>query len=136
LAKQTTSTGTTPHPWPFSHGAVITRPEKIIVLAGQVGYDRHGPNRRLVGPGDAAAQARQAFENIRTLLAQEGATLRDVVDLVVYLVDVNDFPACGRVAQEYLGDPPPVMTLIGVKALAAPELLVEIRAIAMPGSRA
>lgn len=131
LAKQGTAYGTSPHPWPFSHGAVVTRPEKLIILAGQCGFDRLGPNRKLVGEGDVEAQTRQVFESIKKLLTQEGATLRDVIDLTVYLVDVKDFPVCGRVAQEYFGDPPPVMTLIGVKSLALPEVLVEIRAIAI-----
>jgi enamine deaminase RidA (YjgF/YER057c/UK114 family) len=120
-----------PHAWPFSHGVVVSRPGRVITLAGQVGYDRHGPDRKLVGPGDVGAQARQAFENIKTLLAKEGASLKDVIDFTVYLTDVNDLLAVGRVAQEYISDPPPVMTLIGVKALAFPDLLVEIRAVAV-----
>ncbi len=131
MAKQTTSYGTTPHPWPFTAGAVVSKPEKLILLAGQVGYDRVGQNRQLVGPGDPAAQTRQAIENMKALLAQEGASLKDIVHMTVYLVDVQHFAACGRVAQEYFGDPPPPMTLIGVKALAWPELLVEIQAIAV-----
>jgi len=100
-------------------------------VAGQCSFDSFGPGRKLVGEGNVEAQTRQAIENIKALLAQEGATLKNVVDWVVYLVDVNDLPVCGKVAQEYFGDPPPVMTLIGVKALAFPELLVEIRAIAV-----
>jgi enamine deaminase RidA (YjgF/YER057c/UK114 family) len=131
LAKQTTSYGTTPHPWPFTAGAVVTKPEKLIVLAGQVGYDRVGADRKLIGPGDPAAQTRQAIKNMKRLLAAEGATLADIVHMTVYLVDVASFAACGKVAQEYFGDPPPPMTLIGCKALAWPELLVEIQAMAM-----
>ena len=122
-----------PHPWPFSHGVVISKPEKIIILPGQVAYDRHGPNRKLVGAVDIEAQTRQVFENIKTLLTQAGARMKDIVDLTVYLTDVSHLPVCGRVAQEYLADPPPAMTLIGVKALAFPELLIEIRAIAFTG---
>jgi len=134
LAKQSTSHGSTPHPWPFTAGAVVSRPEKLIVLAGQVGYDRIGPDRRLIGPGDPAAQTRQAIENMKALLAQEGAGLQDIVHMTVYLVDVQHFSACGSVARELFGDPPPPMTLIGVKALAWPELLVEIQAMAVTSS--
>ena len=131
LTKQATSTGMTPHPWPFTAGAVVTKPEKLIVLAGQVSYDRIGPNRKLVGGSDPAAQTRQVIENMKSLLAAEGATLADIVHMTVYLVDVASFAACGKIAQEYFGDPPPPMTLIGVKALAWPELLVEIQAMAV-----
>lgn len=123
--------GTAPHPFPFAHGAVVTTPEKLVILAGQVGFDRFGADRLLVGE-DAATQARQAFENIKKLLTETGLDFSDVVDLTVYLTDVpNDFYPVGKVAQEYIGNPPPVMTLIGVKALALPELRVEIRAIAV-----
>ena len=119
-----------PHFWPFSHGVVVTKPARLIILAGQVGYDKHGPDRKLAG-NDVVSQTRAAFDNIKTLLRADGAALKDVVDLVVYLTDVKNLEAAGRVAQEYLGEPPPAMTLIGVKALAFPELLVEIRAIAV-----
>ncbi len=131
LAKQATSSGNKPHPWPFTAGAVVTNPEKLIVLAGQVGYDRIGPDRKLIGVGDPEAQTRQAILNIRRLLEAEGATLADIVHMTVYLTDVSDFEACGRAAREAFGDPPPPMTLIGVKALAWPELLVEIQPMAV-----
>ena len=45
-----------PHPWPFSHGMVIEGPARLVFLAGQVAFDRHGPDRRLVSVGDPAAQ--------------------------------------------------------------------------------
>lgn len=119
-----------PSKWPFSHGVVIKNPGTIVILAGQVAFDRHGPNRQLVGRGDLAAQTRQAILNIKTLLGQCGATLKDVVDLTAYLTDLDRFEEAGRVAMEYFTDPLPTLTLIGVKALAFPELLVEIRAVA------
>ena len=50
-----------PSKWPFSHGVAIKSPGTIIILAGQVAFDRHGPNRQLVGGGDLAAQTRQAM---------------------------------------------------------------------------
>ena len=120
-----------PSKWPFSHGVAIKNPGTIIILAGQVAFYRHGPNRQLVGAGDLAAQTRQAILNIRTLLGQCGATLKDVVDLTAYLTDIDRFEEAGRVAMEYFTDPLPTLTLIGVKALAFPALLIEIRAVAV-----
>ena len=120
-----------PSKWPFSHGVAIKNAGTIVILAGQVAFDRHGPNRQLVGPGDLAAQTRQAILNIRTLLGQCGATLKDVVDLTAYLTDIDRFEEAGRVAMEYFTDPLPTLTLIGVKALAFPALLIEIRAVAV-----
>jgi enamine deaminase RidA (YjgF/YER057c/UK114 family) len=76
------------------------------------------------------ALTRQAIENIRTLLGQAGGGLADVVEMTVYATDVGVMEPAGKVAQEYFGDPPPAQSFIVVKALARPELLVEIRAIA------
>jgi 2-iminobutanoate/2-iminopropanoate deaminase len=133
--KRTALTKQAPHIWPFSHGTVVEGPCRFVFLAGQVAYDRQGAGRKLVGQGDAAAQVHQAIENIRTLLRQAGGDLADVVELTAYLTDVADAEAMGRVAQEYFRDPLPAMSLIGVKALARPELLVELRAIAAIGTR-
>jgi enamine deaminase RidA (YjgF/YER057c/UK114 family) len=128
--RRSTLTKQAPHPWPFSHGTVVDGAARLVFLAGQVAYDRQGPDRKLVGQGDPAAQIRQVIENIRVLLRQAGGDLADVVELTAYVVDPADVERMGRVAQEYFHDPLPAMSLIGVKALARPEFLVEIRAIA------
>jgi enamine deaminase RidA (YjgF/YER057c/UK114 family) len=70
------------------------------------------------------------YENIRTLLRQAGGDLEHVVEMTVYATSVELIGPAGRVAQEYFGDPPPAQSFIVVKALARPEFLVEIRAIA------
>lgn len=106
---------------------------RLVFLAGQVAFDRHGPDRQLVGVGDPAAQTRQAIENIRALLRQAGGDLEDVIELTVYVTDVGIMETAGRVAQEYFRDPLPAQSFIGVQALARPELLIEMRAIAALG---
>ena len=83
-----------PHPFPFSHGVIVPGPGRLIFLSGQVAYDRHGPDRKLVGPGDVAAQARQAFENIKTLLSQAGANLRNIVDHAYQRSRPSNAPVC------------------------------------------
>lgn len=135
--KRTALTKQAPHAWPFVHGTVVEGPVRLVFLAGQVAFDRHGPDRRLVGAGDPAAQTRQAIENVRTLLRQAGGDLRDVVEMTVYATSADLMEPAGRVAQEYFADPLPAQSFIVVKALARPELLVEIRAIAaIPAGRA
>jgi 2-iminobutanoate/2-iminopropanoate deaminase len=100
-------------------------------LPGRAGGIRpHGPDRQLVGAGDPAAQTRQAIENIRTLLRQAGGDLRDVVEMTVYATSAELMGPAGLAAQPYFTDPLPAQSFIVVKALARPELLVEIRAIA------
>jgi enamine deaminase RidA (YjgF/YER057c/UK114 family) len=135
--KRTALTKQAPHAWPFSHGTVIDGPARLVFLAGQVAFDRQGPDRKLVGVGDPAAQTRQAIENIRTLLRQAGGDLQHVVEMTVYATSVELMGPAGRVAQEYFTDPLPAQSYIVVQALARPELLVEIRAIAaIPIARA
>jgi 2-iminobutanoate/2-iminopropanoate deaminase len=136
--KRTALTKQAPHPWPFSHGIVVEGPARLVFLAGQVAFDRQGPVRQLVGVGDPATQTRQAIENIRTLLRQAGGDLRDVVEMTVYATSADLMEPAGRVAQTYFTDPLPAQSFIVVKALARPELLVEIRALAaipLPRSR-
>src|SRR5262245_41043009 len=128
--KRTALTKQAPHAWPFSHGIVVDGPARLVFLAGQVAFDRHGPGRQLVGAADPAAQTRQAIENVRPLLRQAGGDLRDVVEMTVYATRAELMEPAGRVAQGYFADPWPAQSFIGVKALARPELLVEIRAIA------
>ena len=135
--KRTGLTKQAPHPWPFAHGVVVQGPARFVFLAGQVAFDRHGPDRQLVGVGDPAAQTRQAIENVRTLLRQTGGDLQHVVEMTVYATSAELMEPAGRVAREYFADPLPAQSFIVVKALARPELLVEIRAIAaIPPTRA
>src|SRR5262245_53565892 len=136
--KRTALTKQAPHAWPFSHGTVVEGPTRLVFLAGQVAFDRHGPDRQLVGAGNPAAQTRQAIENIRTLLRQAGGDLEHVIEMTVYATSAEVMEPAGRVAQTYFRDPLPAQSFIVVKALARPELLVEIRAIAAiprPGGR-
>src|SRR5262245_36678188 len=114
-----------PHPWPFSHGIAVEGPARLVFLAGQVAWDRHGPNRQLVGVGDPAAQTRQVLENIGTLLRQAGGALQDVVEMTVYVTSTEVTEPAGRIAREYFTDPLPAQTLVVVKALARPEFLIE-----------
>lgn len=110
---------------------------RMVFLAGQVAVDAEGA---VVGFGDLATQVEQAYVNVGTALAAAGATFDDVVKLTAYFVDWEP----GRMplfvegvarAAERLGIEAPVapLTGIGVAALAAPDLLVEIEATAVVG---
>lgn len=112
-------------PWPYAQ-AVVLRGGDMMVCSGQVAFNA---DRDIIGKGDLRAQARQVFENLKALLNQVGASMDDIVHLTVYLTEMREFPRLGEIARQYLRDPFPGMTLIGVKELAWPDLMVEIQAI-------
>lgn len=113
----------------FSHVTKATGGSQIYV-SGQVSVDDHG---QTVGQGDLSAQTRQVMENLRLALASVKASFADVVKLTVYIVDYEPSirSEVMAVRNEYI-DPnnAPASTLIGVSALAAPDYLIEIEAIA------
>ena len=89
---------------------------------------RHGA---LVGGDDVAAQARQVFANMRTVLDAAGCRFEDVVKVTVFLTDVDDRPKINPVRQEVFGDARPARTLVEVSRLAVPGAKVEVEAVAL-----
>ncbi len=100
-----------------------------IYLRGQVGQDLDTSGN--VGTGDVAAQAERAMANIDLLLREAGSSLRDIVKVTTYLVDPRYREPVYRVMGRWLKGVYPVSTGLVVSALARPEWLVEIDAIAV-----
>jgi len=67
--------------------------------------------------GDIATQSKQVFENIKMILEACGSSMADVVKVVVYLTDLDDFAVFNEVYRQYFKDPFPVRTLVGAKLL-------------------
>ena len=116
----------------YSHVAEATG-SRTVVVAGQVGVDRDGT---LVGAGDVAAQTRQAYENVGLALASAGATWADVVKVATFLVSedlIDGFVGAREetFARVFPSAAYPPNTLLVVRALVRPELLVEIEAVAV-----
>lgn len=109
--------------YPWSPG---TRGGQWIFTAGQVAWDETG---QLVGPGDVGAQTRQVLNNIKSILAEGGATPADVLKCNVYLSDIRHFQAMNEEYSKVFPENPPARTTVQA-ALAEPEMLVEIEAIA------
>jgi enamine deaminase RidA (YjgF/YER057c/UK114 family) len=101
----------------------------VVYLRGQIGQDLD--TRKSVGVGDVEAQADKAMANIAMLLEEAGSSLDDVVKVTVYLVDVRYREAVYRTMGRWLKGVHPVSTGIVVSALARPEWLVEIDAVAV-----
>ena len=79
---------------------------------------------------DIRAQTRAVIENLSRILAAAGATLADVVDVVTFLTDMNDFAGYNEVYGEYFGHDGPARTSVAVHQLPHPHLRIEIKAVA------
>ena len=117
-------------PTGYTH-VVASDGSQIVFVSGQIAVDAGG---NLIGEGDLSGQAEQVFENLKTCLASVGAGFDDVVKLVTYVVNFKpeDRATITALRQRYLpADSPPASTLVGVQALARPDLLIEIEAVAV-----
>jgi len=92
-----------------------------------------GPDGKIVGIGDAGAQTRQTLENVATALEKAGARLDHVVRTRIYVTDISQWEVVGRVHGEVFGSILPATSLVEVKGLVSPEMLVEIEADAIVG---
>lgn len=114
----------------YSPGIAVTPGpgQRMIFVSGQVATDRHGT---VLCPGDAGGQTEVVFARIGQVLAEAGGTLEDLVSLVIYLVNMNDFTAVSTVRNRVLGTLAPSSTLVQVAALSEDGCLVEISGIAV-----
>jgi len=101
---------------------------ELVITSGQAAIDRHG---NLVGVGDFAAQAEQVFANLAEVLEAAGSGLAQVIKVTIYLTDMGRFPDIVALRERYFTPPYPADTIVEVKALALPELEIEIEATAL-----
>jgi enamine deaminase RidA (YjgF/YER057c/UK114 family) len=116
------------------HQVSVATGSRLVFLAGQVAW---GPDGRTVGVGDLGAQAEQCYRNVATALAAAGATFDDVAKLTIYVVgwDADTLPrlveGIGRATAALGITASPPVTGLSVHALAGPDLLVEVEAVAV-----
>lgn len=90
----------------------------------------HGPDGRLISH-DIEAQCRQVFANVRAVLEASGARWVDLVDVTVYLTDMQaDFATYNRIYAEYFTDAQPCRTTLGITALPTP-IAIELKCVAL-----
>jgi enamine deaminase RidA (YjgF/YER057c/UK114 family) len=111
------------------HFAEATRSGTMIWVSGQRGFDERDQISH-----DPVIQARVAFRQLERTLRDAGATLDDIVSMTTYHTNIEHVDGFREVKDEFIHAPYPAWTIVGVSALAAPEMVVEIAAIAIAGS--
>lgn len=92
-----------------------------------------GPDGSVVGAGDAYVQTRHALEKVAAVLQRAGSRLGDVVRTRIYVTDISRWEEVARAHGEVFGEIRPAATMVEVRRLIAPELLVEIEVDAVIG---
>lgn len=113
-------------PTPLSHYADAVTYGNFAFISGCVPLQADG---RVVGV-EIAEQARQTLGNLQRVLRAVGAEFEDVLKVTVYLTNIGDRVELNAVRREFFGDSRPASTLVEVSALALPEIMVEIEAVA------
>jgi 2-iminobutanoate/2-iminopropanoate deaminase len=111
----------------FSQGWRVHGAGSILFVSGQAPV---GADGQLVGEGDFEMQVRQVFENLRTVLEEAEMGLDAIMKLTVYLTDMSRLRDYTRIKGEFFTGSQPASTAVGVTALARPEMMVEVEAIA------
>jgi 2-iminobutanoate/2-iminopropanoate deaminase len=111
----------------FSHAAWAPA-GRTLYISGQVSQDSEG---KVVGEGDIAAQTEQILRNIGTILDSVGGNFDDVASITVFVTDMSGLAKIHEVRGKFFKPPYPASTLVQVRSLVDPRLMIEINAVAV-----
>jgi 2-iminobutanoate/2-iminopropanoate deaminase len=110
--------------------AQCVRRGSVVSISGQISLDSDG---HVVGKGDFEAQAKQALDNLFSLLRSAGGKPEDLISITVFLTDIRNRAIFAKVRDPYFRDNPPASTLVEIGHLVMEELMIEINGIAVLG---
>ncbi|PPR10363.1 MAG: 2-iminobutanoate/2-iminopropanoate deaminase [Alphaproteobacteria bacterium MarineAlpha11_Bin1] len=122
-----TPTSVSPALKPHYSNSVRVEAGPMLFIAGQVSLDAGG---KLVGEGNIRTQTTQVLENISAILDANGGTMSDIVQVTVYVCDIDAFDSVSDIRESYFPSEGPASAIVEVSALAWPEFLIEIAAVA------
>ena len=111
----------------FAQATRIEASGHLIYVSGLTSRNRDGS---VFGAGDIRAQTAHILDNLKIILAKANATLDDVVRVVVYITDMEDFTAIHEVRAKYFIGAKPASTMVEVSRLVHPDMKIEIEATA------
>ena len=115
-------------PATYSQGLKVTHAQTLLFLSGQVAYTADGG---VACRGDFKGQARGAYDAIKALVESQGGTMANVIKITTYVTDMGYRADLAPLREEYFGKKGPASTLIEISALAHPDWMIEIEAIAV-----
>ena len=115
-------------PATYSQGIKVSQAQTILFLSGQVAYTADGG---VACRGDFKGQARGAYEAIKALVESQGGTMANIVKITTYVTDMHYRVDLAPIREEFFGKKGPASTLVEICALAHPDWMIEIEAIAV-----
>lgn len=118
----------------LAHGfsqMVSSGPGRTVYISGQTAWN---PQKQIVGSNDLERQTHEAFRNLKTAIDEAGGTVDDIVAIRIYVVNYDSKAGAivGKVLRDHFNPQrPPAATWVGVQALASPDFLIEIEAVAV-----
>jgi 2-iminobutanoate/2-iminopropanoate deaminase len=112
----------------YAQGIKVSQAQTLLFLSGQVAYTSDGG---VACRGDFKGQARGAHEAIKALVESQGGTMASIVKITTYVTDMRHRADLAPIREEFFGRKAPATTLVEISALAHPDWMIEVEAIAV-----